>query len=87
MQSSFKKLGHGSHELATHEEWVGRVTQYTSPVTDKDFVQARQLWHIMLLEDGGKEFLTNLCPNLGKADQKIIDEGISELFVSFFSRL
>lgn len=77
--SSFVKLRHGSHELATHEEWLGKVMSHSSEVTDRDFEQSRALWQIMLKEEGGREsFLKNLCPNLGKADQRIIDEAISK---------
>ena len=80
------KLDHGSHELVAHEEWVGKVTGYVDDVTDKDFVQSRELWHIMLREENGREnFLNNLCPHLGKANQDVIDEAISKSQTTSFS--
>lgn len=51
---------------------------HSSEVSDKDFEQSRVLWHLMQQEGQSDEFLQNLCPNLGKADQGLIEEGISE---------
>ncbi|KAK6007410.1 hypothetical protein QM012_004224 [Aureobasidium pullulans] len=77
VRSSYTKLSHGSHELATHEQWVGKVTSASTDVTDKDFEQSRQLWHTMLKEDGGREnFLKNLCPHLGGASDAVIEEAV-----------
>lgn len=77
VRSSYVKLGHGSHELATHEQWVRKVVSASTDVTDKDFEQPRELWQTMLKEEGGREnFLKNLCPHLGKAEQMVIDESV-----------
>jgi catalase len=77
VRSSYTKLAHGSHELATHEQWVGKVTSASTEVTDKDFEQPRLLWQAMLKEDGGREnFLKNLCPHLGGASEFVIGESV-----------
>jgi catalase len=73
VRSSYTKLGHGSHELATHEQWVGKVCSASTVVTDADFEQPRLLWHMMLDEQQGREnFLMNLCPHLGGASEMIV---------------
>jgi len=78
VRSSFVKLAQGPHDLASHLEWVGKLTAYTSEVTDKDFEQARDLWQIMIKEEGGREtFLNNISPHLGKAEQRIVDDAIA----------
>lgn len=75
VRSSYVKLGHGSHELAAHEQWIGKVTAHSSTLSDKDFTQSRDLWHIMLKQEGGREnFLLNICPHLGKASQLLVDK-------------
>lgn len=77
VRSSYTKLGHGSHELATHERWVGKVTSASSEVTDRDFEQSRVLWKAMLGEEGGREnFLKNLCPHLGGASEGVVREAV-----------
>ncbi|KAH0287277.1 catalase-domain-containing protein [Aureobasidium namibiae CBS 147.97] len=77
VRSSYTKLAHGSHELATHEQWVGKVVSASTEVTDKDFEQSRLLWQTMLKEDGGREnFLKNLCPHLGGASEFVIGESV-----------
>jgi catalase len=52
-------------QVPTHEHWNGNVTAFSTSVTDKDFVQARELWQIICQEDHGKEkFLNNIIPTL-----------------------
>lgn len=87
VRSSYTKLAHGSHELATHEQWVGKVTSASTEVTDKDFEQPRELWKTMLSEEGGREnFLKNLCPHLGGASEHVIEEAI-KMFARVDERL
>lgn len=51
--------------IPVHETWSGQVTAFSTTVTDKDFVQARQLWHIICAEPGGQErFIHNISPTL-----------------------
>lgn len=48
-----------------HETWSGQVTAFSTTVTENDFVQARQLWHIICAESGGEErFVHNISPTL-----------------------
>jgi catalase len=52
-------------QVPTHEHWNGNVTAFSTSVTDKDFVQARELWQIICQEEHGKErFLNNIIPTL-----------------------
>jgi catalase len=38
-----------------HEKWVGEVTNYTSHITDDDFVQPAALWDVISREPGHQE--------------------------------
>ncbi|KAH7308117.1 catalase P2 [Stachybotrys elegans] len=52
-------------QVPTHEHWNGQVEAFSTSVTDNDFVQARQLWHIICKEKNGKnQFLRNILPTL-----------------------
>lgn len=51
--------------VPTPEQWSGHVTAFSTVLTDKDFVQARDLWHIICHEQNGKEeFFHNIVPTL-----------------------
>jgi catalase len=78
VRSSLKPVRHGPKDIA-HDKWAGRVTAYTSEVNDDDFVQARDLWHLLGNEDGQQEFLiTNVTNHLKKAIPKVRSETIGE---------
>lgn len=40
-----------------HEKWVGEVSAYTSEITDKDFIQPRNLWGVIGREPGHQDRL------------------------------
>lgn len=62
-------------QMPTHELWSGHVTAFSTSVTDKDFVEARKLWHIICNEPNGKEkFLHNILPALGDIPDKLKQE-------------
>ena len=51
--------------MPTHEQWDGQVKGFATSVTDKDFNQARDLWHIIEKEDGGKDrLIKSIIPTL-----------------------
>lgn len=53
------------HRVPTHEAWSGKVVPFATEVSPKDFVQPRELWHIICQEPNGKrEFLENIVPSL-----------------------
>ncbi|EKG21351.1 Catalase, partial [Macrophomina phaseolina MS6] len=76
VRSSFRPVRYGPKDVA-HDEWVGRVTAYSSEVTDNDFVQARDLWRIMGEEEGQQDnFLRNLSGHVGKASLSVQNETV-----------
>jgi catalase len=42
-------------QVTNHEQWSGPVTSFSTTVTDKDFIQAEKLWHIICSQEGAKE--------------------------------
>ncbi|CAH0018861.1 unnamed protein product, partial [Clonostachys rhizophaga] len=76
--------------VPTHEDFKGHVTAFSTNVTDQDFVQARNLWHIIEKEEGGKDFfLEGILPTLGDIPEKLrnqvldyfgrVDSGLNDL--------
>jgi catalase len=51
---------------------------YTSPVTEEDFEQPRNLWQIFLKQGGDENFINNLSAHLSKALPEVQKETISE---------
>ncbi|GFP56073.1 peroxisomal catalase [Trichoderma asperellum] len=52
-------------QIPLQEHWTGPVKAFATQLSDKDFVQARQLWQIICKEPNGKEhFLHNIIPTL-----------------------
>lgn len=65
--------------VPTHELFEGRVTAFATSVSEKDFVQARKLWHIICHEKSGKEqFLHNILPTLEDVPDRLRKEVIGE---------
>lgn len=59
-------------QMPTHELYSGHVGAFATSLTDKDFVQARQLWHIMRNEpDASAEFVQNILPTLKDIPEKL----------------
>ncbi|KAI0175287.1 catalase [Pestalotiopsis sp. NC0098] len=69
--------------VPTHETWSGNVTAFATSVTDRDFVQARELWRIICQEPKGKEqFLHNIVPTL-----KDIPSKLQQQVIEYFGRV
>ncbi|KAF3011321.1 hypothetical protein E8E14_004035 [Neopestalotiopsis sp. 37M] len=69
--------------VPTHETWSGNVTAFSTSVTDGDFVQARELWHIICKEPDGKEkFLHNIVPTL-----KDVPSKLQQQVIEYFGRV
>lgn len=65
--------------MPTHEQFAGQVTSFATSVTDKDFEQARDLWHIIEKEDGGKDrFLHSIVPTLEDIPKNLQNEVIGK---------
>jgi catalase len=65
-----------------HDEWVGKVTLFSSEVTDEDFEQPRELWRIFKRNGEDKKFASNLAAHLGKALPQV-----QKATVEMFSRV
>jgi len=60
-----------------HDEWVGKVTNFTTEVTDEDFVQARMLWNVLGKQEGQQDsFIANLGGHLKTALPEVQKETI-----------
>lgn len=66
VRSSFRSLRLGPADIA-HDEWVGKVTQFSSEVTDEDFEQPRDLWKIFKSNGEDKVFAKNVAAHVGRA--------------------
>jgi catalase len=80
--SGFRKMAFRPHSGARgNEEWSGRMQSYATIVTDRDFEQSRELWHIIYNEEGGRrQFLENITLSLFQIVPKLCDKAIGELF-------
>lgn len=66
--------------IPTHEVWSGHVTTSCTTMTEKDFVQARELWHVICAEPNGKEqFLHNIVPTLLDVPDRLKQEVLGML--------
>ena len=49
----------------THEQWVGEVCDFSSGVTDDDFLQAKSLWEVLSKQPGQQDnFVGNIAASL-----------------------
>ena len=63
----------------SHDQWIGKVAEYESEVTDEDFVQAKMLWDVYGKHAGEQEaFVKNLAETVGPALPEVQKETISE---------
>ncbi|KAK8108965.1 catalase [Apiospora sp. TS-2023a] len=69
--------------LAAHEEWIGRVVDYESQVTDADFVQPREFWEVLgRTKDQQKNLVYNVAENLSGATK-----GVRQATYTIFKRI
>jgi len=82
VRSDFRKMAFRPHtDIKGHETWSGRMQSYSTVVTDRDFEQSRDLWHIKCEEEGGKrQFLENIIPSLSQVVPELCERAIGELF-------
>lgn len=64
VRSEFRPMKFRKVAMQGHYEWKGHMQSYATEVTDKDFVQARELWGIIKKEGAEGEFLDNIVPTL-----------------------
>lgn len=71
-------------QVPNHEQWSGQVTAFSTSVTDKDFEQPRELWHIICKEPKGKEqFLHNIVPTLASLPPTLQSEVLGMCLLMF----
>jgi catalase len=65
----FTGQSNGENEAAAahHDEWIGRVSAFSSEVTDEDFVQAAALWDVMGKDKLQDNFVYNVSQHLKDA--------------------
>ncbi|RDA85664.1 hypothetical protein CP532_4649 [Ophiocordyceps camponoti-leonardi (nom. inval.)] len=69
--------------MPTHELYSGHVGSFETSLTDKDFVQPRELWKIICGEPKGQEqFLHNIMPTLQGVPEKM-----KKQVVEYFGRV
>lgn len=55
-----------------HEQWVGKIVDFESEVTDKDFVQPREFWEVLGRQKDQQEHLVyNVAVNLSGAVKEV----------------
>lgn len=68
-----------------HEKWVGEVSDFSSEVTDEDFVQAKGFWEVLGRQEGQQENLVqNVAATLKQAALEVQKETFGE-FLPFHS--
>jgi catalase len=87
VRSTLRPVNYGPADNA-HDEWVGKVTAFSSEVTDDDFVQAKGMWDVFGRTEGAQErYVSNLCGHLKGAIPEVRVETISKLFLFCILRI
>lgn len=61
----------------SHDEWVGKIADYSSEVVDDDFAQATALWEVFGKHPGQQQaFVSNVAEDLKKAIPAVRQETI-----------
>lgn len=71
-----------------HEEWVrGKVEDYSSEVTDEDYVQCTAFWRDVLGKQEGQQeiFVGNVAGHLRGADDRVWEGVFGKFFLSFLA--
>ena len=77
VRSSLRPLNYGPQSVA-HDEWTGRVTAFSSEVTDEDFVQPREMWKMFGRTGQQENFVRNVSGHLKDALPEVQKETISK---------
>jgi catalase len=77
VRSSLHPLNYGPASVA-HDQWVGKVADFTSDVTDDDFVQARGMWEVFGKTGQQDNFVKNVSGHLKKAAPEVQKEAIGK---------
>ena len=77
VRSSFRTVSSGGPTDVAHDEWVGKVINYTSQVTDEDFEQPKDLWKLFKEWKQDELFISNLSGHMKKALPQVQKEAIN----------
>lgn len=62
------------YQFPNHEQWQGHVVIKSTEVTDRDFVQPRELWEIIKKEKAVDEFLENFKPMIAGVEGRLREQ-------------
>lgn len=77
VRSSLRPLNYGPESVA-HDYWVGKVTAFTSEVTEEDFVQPKEMWRMFGRTGQQEGWVKNVAEHLRGALPEIRKETISK---------
>ncbi|KAN0094041.1 catalase domain containing protein [Hyaloscypha variabilis] len=79
VRSGFRKINfrHLHCYPEGHETWNGKMQSYATEVTDKDFVQPKELWEIIKKEGAEGQFLENIVPTLAPVPTELSEKAIA----------
>ncbi|PCD34558.1 catalase, partial [Fusarium graminearum] len=73
-------------QVPTHEHFDGKVTSVVTEFTDKDYVQARELWKIICGEDKGKrQFFNNIAPTIKDLPVKLQGKVLGRFILEYMA--
>ena len=76
VRSSFRPIKEIKPTDVSFNEWHGHVQQYSSEVTDEDWVQPRELWRIFKEEKSDEDFIHNVSMHMSGAIKQVQDKAI-----------
>jgi catalase len=77
VRSTLRPLKYGPATVG-HDHWVGKVTAFTSEVTDEDFVQPRAMWEMFGRTGQQETVVKNISGHLKLAIPELQKEAISK---------
>lgn len=82
VRSTLRPLNYGPAK-ASHDEWIGRISEFSSEITDEDFVQPKGMWEVFGKTGQQESFVKNVAGHLGLAIPEVQEKAIGECFCLF----
>ncbi|CAG8970939.1 hypothetical protein HYALB_00000919 [Hymenoscyphus albidus] len=70
VRTSLRSAKYGESSKA-HDEWIGKVTVYSTEIQDDDFVQARGMWEVFGKTGQQEAFVSNVAAHLSGAIARV----------------
>ncbi|MAD87130.1 MAG: hypothetical protein CL912_29580 [Deltaproteobacteria bacterium] len=81
VRSTLRPLNYGPAK-ASHDEWIGKISEFSSEVTDEDFVQPKGMWDVFArYPDQQENFVHNVAVHLGLAVPEVQQKAIGILLM------